>query len=85
MTRLAIRGIADRKIQFEERVDVKAKDEDTLLPAIAERHAKFMLAFALHVIEIEFLDEPNPLERFYRFGTDPSAMVQPIRVDLTKL
>lgn len=58
---------------------------ETLLPKLAAKHAKAMVAHELHMIEIEFLDEPNPLERFFRFGTDPSGMVIPIAVDLTKL
>jgi len=38
----------------------------------------------LIMIELEFLDEPNPLERFFRFGSDPSGMVMPIKVILAK-
>jgi hypothetical protein len=36
-----------------------------------------------HLIEIEFLDEPNVEQRFMRLGTDPRRMVKPYEVDLT--
>ena len=82
--RLAIRGFAGKTLVFEERVTVSDSDLGGLLPKLAEEHAAKMAAHDLHMIEIEFLDEPNENERFCRFGTDPSGMVLPIGIRLTK-
>lgn len=76
--RLAIRGIAGDMRLFDERVDVPIADMHRVLPALAEQHATKLASHELHMIEIEFLDEPDPNERFFRFGTDPSGMVSPI-------
>lgn len=74
--RLAIRGYKGKTRVFEHHVDLPEKDLDKLIPCLAEKHAK-LLADSPHTIEIEFLDEPNPLERFFRFGTDSTGMVIP--------
>lgn len=80
--RLAIRGWADGKQVFEDLVDAEIADMETL----AEKQGKRLLALGgTHMIEIEFLDEPNPNERFFRFGTDPRGMRLPFEIDITKL
>jgi hypothetical protein len=82
--KLAIRGFVGKSKLFEDRVDLPIEQLDNLLPKLAEQHALAMVGRP-HMIEIEFLDEPNPQERFFRFGTDPSGMVIPVEIDLEKL
>lgn len=81
-TKIAIRGFVGKKVIFEDRVEIAESTLDRLLPALAEKHGIAMATHALHMIEIEFLDEPNPEARFFRFGTDPSGMVVPLEISL---
>jgi hypothetical protein len=80
--RLAIRGFASGKRQFEELIEINEADIDSAIPQLALKHADALTSHALHMIEIEFLDEPDENERFFRFGTDPSGMVIPMAVQL---
>ena len=80
--RIAVRGFVGRKVVFEDRIDVPVDQIDAVIQEHAEKHARQMAAHELHMIEIEFLDEPNVAERFFRFGTDPSGMVMPIKIPL---
>lgn len=82
MIRLAIRGYSGRAVVFEDKIEVAMRDLDELFPKLAEQHATKLAAHELHVIEIEFLDEPDEQQRFFRFGTDPSGMVMPIEIPL---
>ena len=82
LIRLAVRGFAGKHIVFEDRIDVPPADLDSVVRTRAEEHARKMAAHGLHVIEIEFLDEPNENERFFRFGPDPSGMVMPEAIPL---
>jgi hypothetical protein len=81
--RLAIRGFVGQTLVFEEHVSARDSDLGGVLPKLAEEHAANMAAHVLHMIEIEFLDEANENERFFRFGTDPSGMVWPIAIPPT--
>ena len=76
--RLVVRGYAGDQVVFEDRVEI----DENMLAALAEKHATALADHFLHMIEIEFLDEPDPMQRFFRFGTDPSGMVMPIGVKL---
>ena len=80
--RIAVRGFAGRKVVFEDRIDVPVEQIDAVIQEHAERHARRMAAHELHMIEIEFLDEPDVNQRFFRLGTDPSLMAQPVKIPL---
>lgn len=82
---LAIRGYAGPRMMFEDRVSMDEGALDQLLPDLAKKHARALVAHELHMIEIEFLDELDPLQRFFRFGTDPRGMEQPLAVDLSTM
>lgn len=79
---LVFRGYAEARLVFEERAEIEETELENVLPALAERHGKALACHELHMIEIEFLNEPDPMQRFLRFGTDPAGMVAPIRIDL---
>lgn len=48
---------------------------------IAERHAQAMAAGELDMVELEFPDCP-PDDRFFRIGTNPAGMREPMEFDL---
>jgi hypothetical protein len=77
--RIIVRGFADKKVQFEDELNLSLEDLDELIPDLAKKHGKAMAAHKLHMIEIEFPDEPEE-ERYFRFGSDPSGMLMPIRI-----
>ena len=78
--RLAIRGYVDGRRLFEDHVEIPVASLEDRVAELAEKHAKSMAAHDLHMIEIEFLDEPDPMQRFFRFGTDSSGMILPVKV-----
>jgi hypothetical protein len=78
---LAFRCFAHGKLLWEELVELDDDQLEDVLPGLAEKHAAAMASHELHMVEVEFLDEPDG-ERFFRFGTDPTGMALPIKVEL---
>lgn len=76
---LAVRAWSDGTLLFDEKVDVT---DDQNLELLVERHMKQLVDHPKHMLEIEFLDEPDVNQRFFRFGTDPRGMVIPIGIRL---
>jgi hypothetical protein len=75
-------------MKLEERIEATDEELGNLLQDLGEKHGKALLAMPggeHHMIEIEFLDEPNIMRRFFRFGTDPAYMVQPLDVNIEDL
>jgi hypothetical protein len=83
MTRVIVRGFVDGVMKFEDRVEIDPDNDGdyATLYALAAKHAA-EIGDQPHMIEFEFLDEPDPLDRFFRFGTDPRGMVVPIAIAL---
>lgn len=84
MIRVAIRGYVSGAVIFEDLLELDLEAISNLLPGIAEKHATAMAEHRLHMVEIEFLEEPDPDTRFFRMGTDPSMMVMPFPIDLAE-
>jgi len=85
MIRLAIRGFVAGAQQFEDLLVLNDDAElDARIALLVNDHAEALAKHALHMIEIEFLDEADPWQRFFRFGTDPRLMRRPVMIDLAK-
>lgn len=77
--KIAIRVIVGGICQSEEVLDMTFEALTPLLPRLAEKHCSMMID-RTGMVEIEFLDEPDGMRRFFRIGTDPSQMVAPVAV-----
>lgn len=80
MIRLRIRGYAGAALLFKEDIDA----EEVAMESLVEEHMKLLLPHPTHMLEFEFLDELDPKQRYFRFGTDTRRMRNPIGFDLTR-
>jgi hypothetical protein len=81
---LIFRGFVAGELVYEQAASFDSSAElDRLLPALAQEHSTLLPDDDRPVmLEVEFLNEPDPLQWYIRFGTDPAGMVVPMAVDL---
>jgi len=49
---------------------------------VAGQYFDPMLAGAITMVELEFVEDPDPRKRFFRIGTDPEAMRETVPLPL---
>lgn len=76
-----IRGYAGTQVIFQDPVEMTDDDDmDERMPGLVEKHHEYMKDYPRFMVEVEFLDEPDLEQRFFRFGNDPTMMGDPIEV-----
>jgi hypothetical protein len=76
--RIIVRGYGDGELRFKDHIALDDVDDAMLdIFRLAESHREKLKPWDCWLIEVEFLDEPDPLQRFLRFGTDKDGMVDP--------
>lgn len=76
---LMVRVYVEGMLHSEERIGATERGLSALLPSLGEKHAR-LCAERPTMIEIEFLDEPDINQRFFRIGTDSRGMVRPMQI-----
>ena len=77
--RVIVRGFLKGDHVFSDHQEIDPED-DGLIRRVADQHIRMTAAGEVDMIEIEFLDEPDPNQRFFRIGTNPARMVAPVRI-----
>lgn len=80
--KIAFRLYKRGKLILDEAHDVTEDKWKDLAQQLGKEHAEEMFKHP-HIVEVEFLDQPNPAFRFFRFGTDVERMKNPLRISLT--
>lgn len=75
ITSIAVRLWVENALAAEDILEISDRDT-ALIDALLAKY----LALAgeqPHMVELEFLDECDPLQRYFRIGTDPQRVVRP--------
>jgi hypothetical protein len=79
LVRIRVRGWENKEKKFDEHIELESAAEiNKRLPVIAQHHISMLADAKDWLVEIEFLDEPDPLQRFFRLGSHPTHMAVPI-------
>lgn len=82
--KLAVRLFVDGHLKEDNTVEVELEQFPKLLLDTGLHYADVLDGDLPALIELECLDEPDPNQRFFRFGTDSRGMVEPIPLDDAK-
>lgn len=77
---LTFRGFNGSQMVFEEQATIPASALSGVAEAYGKKHCAAIESDELTMVEIEFMDESDPNERFFRIGTNPDGMVAPARI-----
>ena len=78
--RIIVRGWGDGALIFKDSLELDNDEDEMDAMEKAREHVDLVTKYERHMLEIEFLDEPDPEQRFFRWGTDASGMVLPVRI-----
>jgi hypothetical protein len=77
---LAVRGYLGESMVSEKHLNIPQNEIDGLVQRLANEHGALMSAGLIDMVEMEFVDEPDPKQRYLRVGINPTGMVFPIEV-----
>ena len=78
--RTRIRSYAGAQLISQEYQQIDSANIDKAACKMIEKHSAMLLRYPQFLIEVEFLDEPDVNQRFFRIGNSPVGMIDPRRL-----